>query len=276
MKRYFFLFVTVLLLNTCKKDDFETPNYNQKIVVDGWIEQGKPARVFLTLSTPFFSDVDSATLRKLVLTRAKVTVIDGTREEVLTLTTNFDYFPPYVYESTSLTGKIGHTYKLKVEYNGKTVTSTTQIPEPQLLQNISFKRASEIDTAGYIMIKFTDKPGVDNYYRVMTHTGNKNDKFVPVFLPNLDGTLVDGQSITLSILGEKDRDPLYFNENDTVFLKLCTIDQSVFTFWNSIYNELINTQNPFAATNSHVISNVDGGLGVWAGYGVSTYRIICK
>jgi len=54
------------------------------------------------------------------------------------------------------------------------------------------------------------------------------------------------------------------------------MDMSVFEFWKSLYNDLNNTQNPFASTSSHVISNIDGGLGVWAGYGVKTYRIVCK
>lgn len=266
----------MILLAACQDENFETPNYSQQIVVDGWIEQGQPARVFLTLSAPYFSEIDSASLRQLVLTRAKVTVIDGLNEEILTLRTNKDYFPPFIYEGANLRGVIGHSYTLKVEYGGRTVTSITQIPEPQLLDSIWFKLLPKVDTAGYIMIKFTDKPDVDNFYRILTRTGNKTEKYIPAFLPNLDGRLVDGQSLTLTISNEKKGDILYFSVNDTVNLKLCTMDQTVFNFWNSLNSELLNTGNPFASANFHVLTNVDGGLGIWAGYGVNTYRIVCK
>jgi len=276
MNRFFLLIAIASFLAACQNDDFETPNYSQKIVVDGWIEQGQPARVFLTLSAAYFSEIDSTSLRELVLTRAKVTVIDGLNEEILTLRNNSDYFPPYVYESTYLKGVIGHLYTLKVEFGGKTVTSTTQIPDPQKLDSIWFKLASDIDTAGNIMISFNDKSGEDNFYRILTKTGSKTVKYTPTFLPNLDGRLVDGQNIILTVSGESDGDPVYFNVNDTVYLKLCTVDLPVFKFWNSLYSELLNASNPFASTNSHVISNIDGGLGVWAGYGVNTYKIVCK
>ena len=265
-----------LFLFACQTDDFETPSYNQKIVVDGWIEQGQPARVFLTLSSPYFSEVDSASLRKLVLTRAKVTVYDGLNEEILTLRNNSDYFPPYIYEGTNLMGEIGHTYNLKVEYGGRIVSSTTQIPEPQKLDSIWFKIDTEADTAGNIMIRFSDKLGIDNFYRILAKKGLKSKKYAPVFLPNLDGRIIDGQSVTLTISEENKRDIKLFNVNDTINLKFCSIDHNTFKFWNSIYSELNNSQNPFASTNAHVISNVQGGFGVWAGYGVNTYRIVCK
>ena len=276
MKRFYLTILIVLQLTACQNDNFETPYYDQKIVVDGWIEPNQPARVFLTLSAPYFSEVDSSSLRNLVITRAKVTVIDGLNEEILTLRTNYDYFPPYIYEGTYLRGIIGHSYSLKVEYGGVTVTSTTQIPDSQQLDSLWFKRAPDIDTAGYIMIKFSDKPGIDNFYRILTRTGVNTKKYTPVFLPNLDGRLIDGQTVSLTLSNEKKGDIILFNVNDTVTVKFCTMEQSAFKFWNSLYSDLNNTQNPFASTSSHVISNVSGGLGVWAGYGVNTYRIVCK
>jgi hypothetical protein len=281
MNRLLIIFSSFIFLIACQDEDFKTPDYNQKIVVDGWIEQGQPAKVFLTFSAAYFSDVDSVSLRKLVLTRAKVTVIDGINEEILTLRTNHDYFPPYIYESNYLVGKVGHTYKLKIEFDGKIVTSITQIPEPQKLDSMWFVKAPGIDTSGYIMLKFKDNPGVDNFYRILTKTGTKTMKYVPAYLPNLDGRLVDGQTVTLSVTSVKNsalmsKKMLYFSLNDTVNIKFCTVEQPVYNFWFSIQEESLNTENPFAATNSHVLSNIDGGLGIWAGYGANTYRIVCK
>jgi len=269
-----------LALASCQVDDFETPEYRSKIVVDGWIEQGQPARVFLTLSTPYFSEVDSATLRKLVLTHAKVSVTDGINSEVLTLKSNFDYFPPYLYESNVLTGEIGHSYNLKVEYGGVVVTSSTQIITQPNIDSVWFQEKKLNDSLGFLMLQFTDRIGVDDYYRIFAKR-TKDKDFIPVQLPNLNGKLIDGKTVDVPVYrGRNDllisNELLYFKKGDTVSLKFCSVDNLVFDFWYSLQSELINSQNPFASNNSHVKSNVFGGLGVWSGYGASYKRIICK
>ena len=277
MKRKGLIIIVMLfLLASCQDENFETPSYSNKIVVDGWIEQGQHAKVFLTWSCPYFSAVDSISILNLVLTSAKVSVSDGSFEEILMLRRNDAYFPPFVYESNTLRGVTGRKYSLKVEYGGHTVTASTQIPESQPIDSLWFSPAEGVDTAGYIMLKFPDRAGIDNYYRILTKKASAT-RYAPVFLPNLDGSLVDGQIITMSITEESsETTPKLFCVNDTVNVKLYTMNYSEFRFWDSLYNEHLNTTNPFAASNLHVQSNIDGGLGVWAGYGISIKQIVCK
>jgi hypothetical protein len=268
--------VMFFLIASCQDENFETPSYSKKVVVDGWIEQGQHAKVFLTWSCPYFSEVDSISILNLMLTSAKVTVSDGSFEEILMLRRNDAYFPPYVYESNTLRGVTGRTYSLKVEYGGHTITASTQIPESQPIDSLWFSPANGVDTTGYIMLRFPDKIGVDNYYRILTKKSSAT-KYTPVFLPNLDGSLVDGQIVTMSLTEENsETKPKLFNVNDTVSVKLYTMNYLEFKFWNSLYSEHLNTTNPFAASNLHVQSNINGGLGVWAGYGTSIKQIVCK
>jgi hypothetical protein len=62
----------------------------------------------------------------------------------------------------------------------------------------------------------------------------------------------------------------YFLKGDTVTVKWSNIDQAQYNFWNSLEYEENNELNPFA--NPIVVaSNINGGLGIWGGYG-STYK----
>ncbi len=277
MKRFALIFMAMFfLLASCQDESFETPSYSKKIVVDGCIEQGQHARVALTWSCPYFAEVDSASILGLVLTSAKVTLNDGFTDEILILKQNDASYPPYVYESRVLRGVTGRTYNLKVEYGGHTVTATTQIPASQTIDSLWFARAEGVDTAGYIMLRYYDRAGEDNYYRVLTRK-SQSVRFSPVFLPNLDGRLVDGEVVTMSLTEEGDQvTPTLFSVNDTVSVKLYTMNYPEFKFWSGVYLEHLNTTNPFAASNLHVESNINGGLGIWAGYGVSVKPIVCK
>lgn len=273
--RFVALLTVVLLFSGCQTDDFSAPEYRQSVVVDGWIEQGQPARVLLTLSSPFFANIDSASLRDLIITRAKVTVSDGSQAEVLTLFRDDRYFPPYVYRSTSIKGTVGGTYSLKVEYQGREITAVTQIPQPQAIDDIQFEKNLDSDTLGSMKIRFTDRPNVDDYYRILNKIGFTGD-FEPVFLPNIDGRLIEGKTVNVFVAPRVNGKMAYYTVGDTVNLRFCVMDKAGFEFWSSIHQTINSSQNPFASSNMRVKSNVVGGMGGWVGYGVSNYKFVCK
>jgi len=52
MRLYSFLFLFIMV--SCTKEiDLTQEVYERKIVVDGWIENGRSAQVLLTMSSPF-------------------------------------------------------------------------------------------------------------------------------------------------------------------------------------------------------------------------------
>ena len=275
----FILSLTVIFINTsCEKNNFEIDNYKSKIVIDGWIEQDKYCKVLLTLSAPYFSDVDSASLRDYALTTAKVTLYNGTRKEILTLKPNSAYFPPYVYISTEIKGEIGKTYTLTVESRGQKAVAVTTIPKLVTLDSIWF--AKEKDSLGLIWIKFSDDIKSKNYYRTLSKIKNIDKVYIPNKISIFNDDYFNGENIKFSlykgsfVIGE-DVD-YYYHIGDTISLKFTTIDKSSFDFWFTFQKEQFNVGNPFASTNLRVKSNVTNGLGIWCGYGATYYNIIAK
>ncbi len=271
----------LLFLAACIEPDYNVENYVSEIVVDGWIEPGKYAQVLLTLSVPYFSDVDSISLRSYALTKAKVTLKSDSKTEVLTLKPNEDYFPPYYYISTEIKGEVGKTYELFVSYQGETAYASTTIPEPVQLDSTWFALDEDKDSLGYVWIKFVDNPEIKNYYRTLTQINGVDSKYIANYLPNFNDEYFNGQKIEVSLYkGNKTTtdktDEIFYNLGDTILLKFCAIDKSAYDFWYSFQKESLNAGNPFASTNARVKSNVTNGLGIWCGYGSSYYQIIAQ
>src|SRR5436189_6257260 len=106
-------FAAALVLFSCEKDvTVDLPVAEQKIVVEGYIENGQKAMVTLTKTAAFFSAVDSASLLSYLVTDAIVTVSDGVTTEQLVLTIDTSQYIPIVYKAQSIIGQEGKTYTL--------------------------------------------------------------------------------------------------------------------------------------------------------------------
>jgi hypothetical protein len=274
--------ISGIFIPGCSKElDINIPEPESKIVIEGWIEQGKPARVILTQSVPFFSDLDSNSLMDIPITQAKVTLITESEHEILTLIPNMSFFPPYVYNSTEMKGKNHQLYQLEVEYHGKKLVASTTIPEPAYLDSIWFELEPGSDSLGKILIRFTDNPSSTDYYRVLTQITGKDKRYIPCFASTFSDQYFSGETFTLGLLkgmgsvlelGEN----RLFRLGDTVNIKFCTLDKEHFDFWNSVQAEIITSSNPFSASFSTIKSNIKGGYGIWGGYGASYYTIVAK
>lgn len=279
-KIYFFILI-VLFVGCIPEPEIDIIPYQPKVVIDGWIENGQFPKVLITRSMSYFGDIDSTTARKLVIRTAKVSVSDGLNEEILTLRKDDTHFPPYVYSGTQLKGEIGKTYTLTVETGGETYRATTTIPDSVHLDDLWFDVLPEKDSLGYIYGKFTDDPDAANYYRVFTKRVNKDERFIPVYLSAIGDQSFNGKSFIFSLLRGPDTftnvvDDLYFVENDTVDVKLCTMDRASFDFWRTLERELYVVGNPFSSSGNEIMSNFDNknALGVWGGYGASYFSVI--
>ncbi|HEY9048347.1 MAG TPA: DUF4249 domain-containing protein [Ohtaekwangia sp.] len=285
MKQLILIIITgICIASACTPEsDLDAIAYTPKLVIDGSIEDNGFARVVLSYSSSYFENIDSASIRKLLVTTAKVVVSDGEQEEILTLKRDETAFPPYVYQSTSLKGKAGKTYKLTITLKGETYTATTSIPPPAALDRVWFELAPGKDSVGYVYGTLTDDPAVDNYYRVFTLRKNIDDRFIPVYLSAIGDQYFNGKKFTFTILRGPENftnitDDLYFTLGDTIRVKLCTMDKAHFDFWRTVERELYVVGNPFASSGNEIISNIDNkkALGVWGGYGVSYYQLVAK
>ncbi|WKN31565.1 DUF4249 domain-containing protein [Porifericola rhodea] len=271
------------ITNACEENiNVELPAYEPKLVVEGWIEQDKYARVILTESAAFFDKIDSAALRNSIVTTAKVTVSNGDETEILTLNKEDEFFPSYVYQSTQIKGKVGETYELKVEVGGEEYAARTSVTAPASLDSIWFERLADQDSVGEVRLRYTDPVAERNQYRIFTKRLNKDKSFVPVYLSVIDDRSFNGETIDFSLLRGSESlsevtDDIYFHTGDTVMIKFCTMDETHYQYWKNLENELYAAKNPLYASGNEVVGNIEGNaLGVWGGYGASYYWFVAE
>lgn len=276
------LFAMVFL--SCEKDiDITLPESEKKIVVEGAIEQGVPPYVILTKTVGFFSPTDLESYKNSFIKGALITVSDGTTTVQLDEFT-IDGFTVYTTANTSIFGQVGKTYDLRIEAEGKVLTSTTTIPQPQQMNYYYYKDQPGFSNYGYLWFNQTDPPGYGNAYRIFTQRKGKDQRFIPADGSVWDDNFFDGLTFDAFIFrghepnstAEDDNNETseYFLQGDTVYIKFCTIDQPHFEFWKTFETAAFNEGNPFAAPTT-IRTNIEGGgLGVWGGYGVTYDTLI--
>ena len=67
------------------------------------------------------------------------------------------------------------------------------------------------------------------------------------------------------------KDSVYTPE-DIVLLKFCQVDEPAMRFWRGVVRNSTSGGNPFAEP-MNLVSNINGGLGAWTGYGATYYNI---
>ncbi|MDR0798486.1 MAG: DUF4249 domain-containing protein [Dysgonamonadaceae bacterium] len=278
MKRYFYILgITLLLVSCAEENAVQFIEYTPKVAVEGWIENGFPAVVLLSRTAPFDHPLDTTALMKQIITSAKVSVSDGEQTEILTLGVNYDYMPPYIYYGQTLRGETGKTYTLKIEYNNQVISAETYIPEPVPLDSCWFVKTSPSDTTGYIHVRW--KNTSDAYYQIATKVAQKETVYTPCLYGNFSAAqltvdaIVEIQINKGPMLFPKIQFNTYFSAGETVYLKFRTQPKAGYDFWTSWQNEILNAQNPIFPAHTNLISNIQGGTGLWCGYGTYTYQI---
>ncbi len=287
--KQFLLFITIhfIFMGCTQEIELNQPEYEQKVVVDGWIESNNFAFVVLTLSSPFLTEYDSVAITKTFLYYAKITLTnsDG-KSEILTLTRNKNYFPPYIYQSVSIKGVAGKTYQLKVEVLNRTITASTTIPVPPAINRVWMD--AKTDSSGLFMISL--QPNISQITRLFAQVkSSRADKnFHPAFLPVFTlGATGDEQKLSIWRTREIN---LYLKANgvdkyagwpkfqyaltDTVRLKIGSIDEQSFTVLKSLFDDQIAKENPFAFSGLSIQSNIVGGIGRWTGIGVAPIQTV--
>ena len=263
-----------LLLIGCT--EVKLPVSDSQLVVDGWIETGKGPVVIVTTSVPVNHVIgNDEDLQKYVVTWTKVTVSDGEREVVLTGMVNDDYYPPYIYTTSSIKGEAGKTYTLKVtEYNGRSATAVTSIPQSASLKSMKVCRTA--NDSYYIKGELNDNPDTKDYYKVFIRKTKKDSTFVPSFLGLIDDETLNGSideiAINNAIDNKNKSQSTLFAADDYIYIRLCSIDETTFNYWSD-FDNITMSQNPLFPVTSKIRSNVIGGLGHWDGYGSTLYRV---
>lgn len=277
----------VLFLLSCTNEvELDQPHYESKIVVDGYIESNGFANVFLTRSSPFLTEYDSASVRATFLNSATVTLTCSNGDsEILTLFRQNTFFPPFVYRTTRMKGISGESYSLNVLYNGKTITSTTTIPEPPTMT--AFEMESKTDSSGLIRIGMEKVSGVTCYAFVQYKSIKADQNFHPAGVPvyKMDGLNEVGSLYVIRC----DENNLFlvnptksdysgwpkglFSIKDTILVKFGLVDVASYQVLKSLFADESVRNNPFAFNSAGIQSNIVGGIGRWTGIGIAPTRI---
>jgi hypothetical protein len=111
---YNFYFVFVIIFAQCETENKDI--FNQKLVVDGYIEENEAARVILSKNIPLNIILNRDNIEQYYVRNAKITLCDGLNSEVLILSSAPGLVPPFVYKGQTIIGQAGKTYDLKIEY----------------------------------------------------------------------------------------------------------------------------------------------------------------
>lgn len=263
----------VALVSGCNEE--KTTLAEKRLVVEGWIDSGEFPVVKLTRTMPLGVDhkVDIDKLSDYMERWAKVTISDGERSEVMVGRYDKNYFPPFVYTSYEMRGEVGKTYTITVETdNGERATAQTTIPEPMLLRDVCSKPADGGD--GYLIYGYTDerkkcKLFVKNYWE------DKEFQSMSMGLYDSDMYTDEGKvTVKNSLTAWTEEYTPYFKKGDTVIVKVAALDDKSYDFWRSYEDMSMLSRLPMIPMTSNLKSNVQGALGYWCGYGVSTYMVV--
>src|SRR5574344_1640099 len=288
ISKILYIVIVVAVLAGCQKEiEVDIPNYQDKIVIEGIIENGQPAMVIVSKSVPYFSTIDLDVLMNEVFIKdAVVTITSSTGEtEQLSFAYNEDSPIYFAYMGERVIGEPGKSYDLRVEYDGKVYTSHTSIVQPFELDSVWLAFLNPEDTMPTSRIQLSDNPNTKDYYqfRIKIHGKNLTDRLWVTSMPvAFDDATFNGKTVNYEILRanpstlfmptttdeeESDFYRITYRPGDTIYIKTSMLDYPAYRFWSTISNELSFGQNPFMSP-SPIISNISGdnAMGVWCGY----------
>lgn len=284
MRKSIYILFLFILVGCIKEVDVDIARANEKIVVEGRIENGEVAEVYLTKSVAMFEEFDFNDVSKYLITDAVVTISNGSLIDTLKPEIDFNVIPPIVYttNSPSFVGVENGSYNLKIEVDGKILTSTTTIPNQVKLDSVWIREEDGFPGKGFVWAHFLDPDTLGNGYRWEQKLTTES-KFVSPLGSTFDDKIINGEAFDFFAQKPFDSDndtidrteAIYYDITDTVIIKFSTIDKASFNFWRTLDVSKSNNGNPFAAPVSP-ITNINGGLGVFTGYYVSYDTAVYK
>ena len=299
-----FLSLLIMGLNSCSKEvKIDILGFEENLVIDGSIETGRPAIIFLSKTRDIYAPTDINSYLNGFISGATVIVSNGTiTDTLIEICTNnlppeldsiaAEYFGVPIeqlvdlnlcgYVSTGIIGEVGKTYTLKVIHNNKTYTSSTKIENPTVLDNLFWKEQANLPGYGFSWAKITDSPIMGDAYRWEVKKIS-DVSFSKPFQPFTDDRFYNGLTFEFSVENPmsfrdstiEDQYKGYYKLGDTIVVKFSKLGKKEYQFFEKKYNQIYSGGNPFA-TPTNIPTNIEGGaLGLWAGFSPWYDTLIC-
>ena len=250
---------------------------SERLVVDGWIDaDGYPVVMVSSTLQVNTEEISKRDLNQHIKNWARVSINDGEKEEVLIGKRDDRYFPPFIYTTSRMRGEVGKRYTLNVYSDGESVTAQTSIPGTAGLENIRAVKAKGADTLYDIVATLKGLPEDGTYYKVFVKVEGRDSIFMPSLFGNFDNSDINAEG-TIKILPSTTQKwsnyDTFFHSGDKVRIKFCSMDGMSYRYWCDYEEILTLARNPLFPVTRQICSNIDGGLGLWAGYGASFYTL---
>lgn len=258
-----FLFLGLAACGLEREVEIELPVYESKAVVECYLEPGRPYRLLLSRSEPYFSPFPTAAsefLNNLLIDNAEVIirhqgneyrlrnqlVLDGEINKIYNYSN--DQRVPFDYDDD---------FELFITLpGGETITAITRLLPPIPIDSVRVE-FNETDTLARVLTYFTDPSREKNFYRRMLHYNSLDS------IPEQDFTLDDRFVEDVVVFGSA----YDYLRGDTVFNTLFHIDRPYYDFLESLNAAIISNGNPFGQP-SPIISNLEGSasaIGIFTG-----------
>lgn len=294
----------------------DLPETEAKLVVEGTIEQGQPPIVLLTRTQSYFAPTDLGAIASTFVTGAQITVNDGSTTvtlqeidfagltpELLAQIAEIIGIDPTLLESisvyslppgdNSMIGQSGRTYILNVSGDGKSCSAVTKIPNV-VPWDSTWWRLAEVnpddDSSGYIWGRLSDPDTLGNGYRHYARRFYSADPdFVEDsrFISPLGTTFNDKylNGLTVDFFAVRGRSPFtdnsedetagFFLRGDSVVMKFVSMGLKEADFYIT-YDNNVASQGDIFSTPANARGNIDGGLGIWAGWAAYYDTLVCQ
>jgi hypothetical protein len=255
MKRYIFLFAVVALASCQRVVHLNLETTSPQLVIQGNVPNaGGFPTVTMSSSVNFYEPNTWPPV-----SGASVVITDSTFGVKDTLTET----SPGTYTAYGISGIPDHIYNLFVQYGGKIYTATSTMPDPVVLDSITF---STISFGNKTLIQpipnFQDPPGVPNWYQFQLWSNDTLIQKSFVF----DDQYSDGRYI---------HEPLQTDTGDVkqganLTVAIYCIDKDVYNYFLELIQITDPNQQSQNAAPANPTSNINGGcLGYFSAHTVS-------
>lgn len=244
-----------VLLASCEKAiTVQLPDYKSEMVVEMYLEEGKPLRCLLSESLRY---TDTAIAR--ALNHATVIISDGFTSDTLENKLNkdtvtgrwYNYFHPRLIPVNN-----NKTYTLIITDSSKrTLTGTTAFSQKVIRIDSIDTRPSVTNVDSFsVGVAFLDPPLTKNFYRFVVTQKLNNFRNDPTDF-SLSDISFNGK--TFSFFSDAS-----FARNDTVTIRVYALLKEHYDYLQSTDDARSSNFNPFSQPG-RIKSNVKGGIGIF-------------
>jgi Domain of unknown function (DUF4249) len=307
--------LAALTLLSCEKEVVvDLPATEPKLVVEGTIEKGQPPIVLLTRTQSYFAPTDLNSIASIFVSGAHITVNDGTNTVTLQEIAFAGLTPELLAQAAELTGidptllasisvyslldgsmigESGRTYTLNVTGAGKNCSAVTTVPNVVPWDSTWWRLAelnADDDSSGYVWGRLSDPDTLGNGYR---HYGRRiysqdtnfveDSRFISPLGTTFDDKYLNG--LTVDLFAVRGRSPFtdnsedktagFFLRGDTVIMKLVSMGLKEADFYIT-YDNNVASQGDIFSTPANARTNINGGLGIWAGWAAYYDTLVCQ